>query len=141
MNKNIEVINENLWAVNIQYVKSGYINGLRIIPDTKTGQLNVTDAGIIVIDKASVLYPALKMLFLKIMHKTTDELEEILAKGIHMKTLDKVDDLLINVVGWEIKRRCVKADYLKRLPKPTFKYKFMIWIRKKVKTWLRFGRG
>lgn len=30
MNKNIEVINENLWAVNYNYVKVGYIQELTL---------------------------------------------------------------------------------------------------------------
>lgn len=133
MNKNIEVINEHLWAVNMQYVKAGYIKGLKLLPDKVSEQISLTNVGIIAIDKSSKLYPVLKLLFTKAMTKTADELQAILKMGNGLELLDKADDLIINVVGWEIKRRCVSADYLQSLSQPTFIDKFKIWIRKKVK--------
>ena len=48
MNRNIEVINENLYAVNMQYVKAGYIAEMKIIPNTKGGQINLSNTGKIV---------------------------------------------------------------------------------------------
>jgi hypothetical protein len=132
MNKNIEVINEHLWAVNMQYVKAGYIKGLKLLPDKVSEQISLTNAGIIITDKSSKLYPALKLLFTKAMTKTADELQAILKMGDGLEPLDKADDLMINVVGWEIKRRCVRAEYLQSLSQSTFMDKFKIWIRKKV---------
>lgn len=140
MNKNIEVINEHLWAVNMQYVKAGYIKGLKLLPDKVSEQISLTNAGIIIIDKSSKLYPALKLLFTKAMTKTADELQAILKMGNGLEPLDKADDLMINVVGWEIKRRCVRAEYLQSLSQPTFIDKFKIWIRKKVKLCHPFKR-
>lgn len=53
MNGNIEVINENLWAVNMQYVKEGYIEELQLIPNTQIGQINLSNAGRIILDSGS----------------------------------------------------------------------------------------
>lgn len=64
MNGNIEVINENLWAVNMQYVKEGYIEELQLIPNTQIGQINLSNAGRIILDSGSRAYPALKKMFL-----------------------------------------------------------------------------
>jgi|GEM_PF-986806 len=133
MNKNIEVINEHLWTVNMQYVKAGYIGGMKLLPDAKVEHINLTNAGIIVIDNSSKLYPALKLLFTKAMIKTNDELQAILDSVKNPDLLNALDDLMINVVGWEIKRRCIRADYLQSLPQPTFIDKLKKWIRKKVK--------
>lgn len=137
MNRNIEVINEHLWTVNMQYVKAGYIGGMKLNNTSVSDQIYLTNQGIIVIDKdCCISYPAFKMLFSKVMNKTTEELNELLAKGTRMKTPDKVDELLINVVGWEIKRRCVKGEYDASLTQPTFKDKIKNLIRKKVKIWV-----
>lgn len=59
MNGNIEIINENLWAVNMQYVKEGYIEELQLIPNTQIGQINLSNAGRIILDSGSRAYPAL----------------------------------------------------------------------------------
>ena len=129
MNGNIEVINENLWAVNMQYVKEGYIEELRLIPNTQIGQINLSNAGRIILDSGSRAYPALKKMFLIYMQKPTDELMEIMK----MPKRDSLDGLCENVVGWEIKRRCVMAEYMKSRPKAAFKNKLkQKIIRKKV---------
>lgn len=127
MNGNIEVINENLWAVNMQYVKEGYIEELQLIPNTQIGQINLSNAGIIILDSGSRAYPALKKLFLMFMQKSTDELQEIMK----MNKTDSLDGLCENVVGWEIKRRCVMAEYMKSQPKTALKNKLKQKIKKK----------
>ena len=63
------------------------------------------------------------------MQKSTDELQEIMK----MNKTDSLDGLCENVVGWEIKRRCVMAEYIKSLPKPTFKNKITKWIERRCK--------
>ncbi len=94
MNKNIEVINENLWAVNSAYIRMGHSDE----------QLNFA------LDK---------------MRKVSEP--------------DAYEKMYLNVLEWEIKRRCVKADYLSSQPKPTFKDKIIKWmIRKKVRIWHLF---
>ena len=122
MNRNIEVINENLWAVNMQYLKEGYIEELKLIPDVEIGQINLSNTGKIILDSGARAYPAL-------MQKPTDELMETMK----MPKRDSLDGLCENVIGWELKRRCVKAEYMKNLTQSTFKNKFIKWIRKKVK--------
>ena len=53
MNSNIEVIGENLWAVNFEYVKNDYIQELSFSNMQSTDRLAVlTDDGIIVLNKA-----------------------------------------------------------------------------------------
>lgn len=129
MNRNIEVINENLWAVNMQYLKEGYIEELKLIPDVEIGQINLSNTGKIILDSGARAYPALKKMFLIFMQKPTDELMETMK----MPKRDSLDGLCENVIGWELKRRCVKAEYMKNLTQSTFKNKFIKWIRKKVK--------
>lgn len=133
MNRNIEVINEHLWAVNMQYVKAGYIGGMKLLPDKESDQINLGSSGVIILDKNSKLYPALKEIFPVVMQKSTDELQSLLDSVKNPELLDAFDDLCVNVVGWEIKRRCVMADYLESLPQPTFNDKIKNFLRKKVK--------
>lgn len=139
MNRNIEVINENLWAVNMHYAKAGYIKEIPIKPGTESrnDQIWLSDCGVIILDNNSRAYPVLKKLFLWCMEKSDEELQELLKKS----KSDSLDGLCENVVGWEIKRRCVKAEYLSSQPKPTFKDKIIMWIRKKVKEWRVFKQG
>lgn len=139
MNRNIEVINDYLWSVNLQYIKSGYIEELKLMPgseETTLSHVNLTNRGYIILDKSSKLYPALKRLFPIVMKMPMEELERIASKINNPEKLDALGDLYVNVAGWEIKRRCVLAEYQKNLPKPTFKDKINKF-RKKVKKWLQ----
>lgn len=53
MNSNIEVIGENLWAVNFDYVKIGYIQELSFTNMQSTDRIAcIKDDGIIVLNKA-----------------------------------------------------------------------------------------
>lgn len=52
-------------------------------------------------------------------------------KTIHSKVvLDDYERLYLNVMEWEIKRRCVKQEYLMNHPKPTLKDKIKEFLRK-----------
>lgn len=129
MNGNIEVINENLWAVNMQYVKEGYIEEMKLITTAdkeKADQIYLSNTGRIILDSGAEIYPALKKLFLMFMQKSTDELQEIMK----MNKTDSLDGLCENVVGWEIKRRCVMAEYMKSQPKTALKNKLKQKIKK-----------
>ena len=138
MNQNIEVINDYLWGVNFQYIKSGYIGELKLMPgsDNALSHVNLTDKGCIILDRCSKLYPALKRLFPIVMKMPMEELERIASKINNPEKLDALGDLYVNVAGWEIKRRCALAEYQKSLPKPTFKDRIKN-LRKKVKKWLQ----
>ena len=63
MNKNIEIITPELWATYSEWIKAGYIQELKPIPEKDISQIMLTDKGVLVIDKNSKLYPALKKLF------------------------------------------------------------------------------
>ena len=74
MNRNIEVINENLWAVNQYYVKQGFIQELKILPN-KTPELydiSLTNQGILVLNKAAYSYEVTKLLVIRIMRHTDE---------------------------------------------------------------------
>jgi hypothetical protein len=137
MNSNIDIINDNLWAVNMSYVKQGYIKELQLLPNvSKLGNVEMTTQGIILLDKSSELFPALKFVFLKAMTKTNKELQDILSECPSAEN-DRLCDLLISAVDWEVKRRCVKEEYEKSPPKSTAIDKLK-QVRKKVKKWLQF---
>lgn len=135
MNQNIEVINENLWAVNQEYVKQGYIQELQLIRESPTWQINLSNTGIIILSKEAESYPVFKVFCEKVIRLPTEELKKILNKFQSKEELDNLEIIFENAIGWEIKRRAVKAEYLKNLPKPTLKNKFIIWIREKVIKW------
>lgn len=81
MNSNIEVISENLWAVNFEYVKNGYIKELKFNHNTSIDRLAVlTDDGKMILNKAvdySVYVPFLKAM------TTLDEAELNTMKGFY----------------------------------------------------------
>ena len=131
MNGNIEVVNENLLAVNMQYVKQGYIKELHLISDSTKGnfdQIYLSNTGVIILDSSAKAYTALKKMFLIYMQKSTDELMDIMK----MNKVDELDMLCENVIGWEIKRQCVKAEYIESHSQQTFLDK----VKNKVKKFL-----
>lgn len=142
MNRNIEVINENLWAVNMQYLKEGYIEELKLVPNTEIGQINLSNTGKIILDSGARAYPALKKMFLIYMQKPADELVQIM----NMPKRDSLDGLCENVIGWELKRRITEIEYKTSQPETPFiqkirvilQIKFLRWIRKKVEKWHLF---
>ena len=144
MNKNIEVINENLWVVNSAYIKMGYIHELVPLTEGITSEnpyISLTNDGILILKKESEFYPILKNLMQRIMGHSDEQLTFAVDKMQKVSELDAYETMYLNVLEWEIKRRCVKAEYLSSQPKPTFKDKIIKWIRKKVKKWHLFKQG
>lgn len=132
MNPNIEVIAPNLWAVNFQWVKAGWIKELQFVPDVKCNceYACLKDDGTMVINKDSEIYPILKKFMLKLMQRTDSELG-IIAQNLKNKALlDNYERFYLNVMEWEMKRRCVKQAYLLGDPKPTLKEKIKKFLRK-----------
>lgn len=132
MNPNIEVIAPDLWAVNFQWVKEGWIKELRFVPDAKCNceYACLKDDGTMVINKDSEIYPILKKFMLKLMQRTDSELG-IIAQNLKNKALlDNYERFYLNVMEWEMKRRCVKQAYLLGDPKPTLKEKIKKFLRK-----------
>lgn len=132
MNPNIEVIAPDLWAVNFQWVKEGWIKELRFVPDAKCNceYACLKDDGTMVINKGSDFYPMLKSFMLKIMQRTDSELNDSVQNLNNKAVLDNYERFYLNVMEWEIKRRCVKQAYLLANPKPTLKEKIKKILRK-----------
>lgn len=142
MNKNIEVINENLWAVNSAYIRMGLIQELVPLSEGITSEnpyASLTNDGILILKNESEFYPILKNLMQRIMGHSDEQLKFAEDKMRKVSEQDAYEKMYLNVLEWEIKRRCVKADYLSSQPKPTFKDKIIKWmIRKKVRIWHLF---
>ena len=132
MNPNIEVIAPNLWAVNFQWVKAGWIKELQFVPDAKCNceYACLKDDGTMVINKDSEIYPILKKFMLKLMQRTDSELGNIAQNLKNKALLDNYERFYLNVMEWEMKRRCVKQAYLLDDPKPTLKEKIKKFLRK-----------
>lgn len=133
MNKNIEMITPELFAVHSEWIRAGYIKELKPIPEKDINQIRqimLTNKGILVIDKSSKLYPALKRLFPVVQKMDQGKLEKIIELNQDMEKLSPLDDLWVNVVGWELKRRSVRESYLQNNSKPTLKNKIINFLRK-----------
>lgn len=140
MNKNIEVINENLWAVNQQYVKLGYIKELSTLPgmSPETKPISLTEQGILVLNTVDPVYDITRKLLIRIMQHSDEQLQDAYEKMQKVKEPDAYERMYLNVLGWEIKRRCVKVEYIANLPRPTLKDKIKNIYRKKVNIWHLF---
>jgi hypothetical protein len=135
MNKNIEVINENLWAVNQYYVQAGYIKELETLPGQtpETHGISLSDTGVLILNTADPAHDITRKLLLKIMEHSDEQLKFAYNKMQQVQSPDTYEKMYLNVLEWEIKRRCVKAEFLNSQPKPTFKDKIIIYWRKKVR--------
>lgn len=120
MNRNIEVINENLWAVNQYYVKGGYVKELVTLPGCSPEKEDacLTEDGILILNKASPVYEVCKGLMIRIIPYSDDLLKSIYELGEKIQNPDPYEFMYFHVIGWEIKRREVKADYMKNYTKP-----------------------
>jgi len=83
MNRNIEVINENLWAVNQYYVKGGYVKELVTLPGCSPEKEDacLTEDGILILNKASPVYEVCKGLMIRIIPYSDDLLKSIYELG------------------------------------------------------------
>lgn len=132
MNPNIEVIAPDLWAVNFQWVKEGWIKELRFVHDAKCNceYACLKDDGTIVINKGSEFYPMPKSFLLKIMERTDSELKDSVQNLNNKAVLDNYERFYLNVMELEIKRRCIKQAYLLANSKPTLKEKIKKILQK-----------
>ena len=131
MNPNIEVIIPDLWAVNSEYIKAGWIQELTPVPGLENANeyASLTNDGIMILKKESEFYPILKQLVPKIMQHTDEELQ--LCRNLNNKAvLDNSEKLYLNVMEWEIERRRVRSDYLSRLPRSTLKNRIKKLLQK-----------
>lgn len=89
MNKNIEVINENLWAVNFELVKSGFIKEIRLVDAANAQFACLTNKGRILLDKGHPIYQRHLPLVLEVMNLTDSQMDEPESFYMVMKNLVK----------------------------------------------------
>lgn len=150
MNKNIDVINENLWVVNFEHIKMGYIKGLTLnktddfMTLSNDGKifLNKADKDIkkaIQITSAVMTLPdeklGTKQGFFKYMKNIMPKWEEKEDKWIDLAikyyNLESLEKAYESVSKWEKKRRSLKAEYIRGQKKPTVIDKIKTLIKRK----------
>lgn len=138
MNKNIEVINENLWAVEFEYVSMGYIKELIFSKTKPSDYYCFTKDGKIILNKNQSYYKdMLKMLnvimkfkdeqlgntkgfhfFIRIFVPRADNLtDQAFEKFIQSAQLDQVQKLFNQLSEVEKIRRKIHAEYIKGIKK------------------------
>ncbi|MCD8376153.1 MAG: hypothetical protein LUD69_04360 [Oscillospiraceae bacterium] len=133
MNRNIEVITPELWAVNSQWVRAGYIRELSPVDGVdwnSNTNASLTNNGILILKKESEFYPILKKFMPKIMALPDSELQ---ARWENMKDKPKTDGytrMYYDALRWELKRRRIKRDYLESVPRLTLKDRIKEFLRK-----------
>lgn len=143
MNKNIEVINEYLWAVNQEYVKMGMIQELVTLPgcSPELEDANLTNEGILILNKLSPVYDICKKMMIRIMQHTDEQLNHAYEKMNLIENPDSYESMYRGLIGWELKRRSVRQDFLNSNPEPTIWDKIINYVRKKVKKWHLYRQG
>jgi hypothetical protein len=140
MNTNIEVINENLWAVEFAYVNQGWIKDLSFCQTKPSDYYCFTKDGKIVLNKDQSYYKdMLKILniimkfrdeqlgtdkgfhfFLRIFIPNADNLpDQAFEKFIQAVQLDQLRKLFNQLSEVEKVRRKIHAEYIKGIKKPT----------------------
>lgn len=152
MNSNIEVINENLWAVEFAYVNQGWIKDLSFCQTKPSDYFCFTQDGKIVLNKDQSYYKdILKILniimkfrdeqlgsekgyyfFLRIFIPKADNLtDQAFEKFIQSAQLDQVQKLFNQLSDLEQKRRIIHAEYIKGIKKPSGIDKIKKFFKKK----------
>lgn len=140
MNKNIEVINENLWAVDFEYIKQGWIKGLSFSVPKPSDSACITNDGKLILNKQHALYKDIYKLikiimkfrdeqlgteegyhfFIKIFVPKAEDLnEQAFEKFIQTAQLEQVQELFNALSNLERIRRTIYAEYIKGIKKPT----------------------
>lgn len=137
MNPNIEVINENLWAVNfyhLQYIPELDYEGSLDDLDSKIA--SYTNDGKTVLNKHHEIYPTLKWLVPRLMENNDRELEKKISE-MKSKTRDSYEKLYLFALELETNRRTISKEYVKGQMKPFNINKFSNFERKVKKLWLQ----
>lgn len=79
------------------------------------------------LNTAAPAYEITRKMLLRVMGHTDEQLEYAQQKMQKVEKPDAYVKMYLNVLEWEIKRRCVKAEYIASQPKPTLldKFKFV----------------
>lgn len=152
MNKNIEVINENLWAVDFEYIKQGWIQGLTFIVPKPSDSACFTNDGKLILNKKHDLYKDICKLtkiimkfrdeqlgteegyhfFIKILVPKAEDLnEQAFEKFINSDLLKYTRKLYDQLSDLEIRRRVVHAEYIKNNKKSNGINKFKKMFKRK----------
>ncbi|WP_157453644.1 hypothetical protein [Clostridium sartagoforme] len=140
MNPNISVINENLWAVDFEYIKQGWVKDLSFNNPKPSDYMCFTHDGKIVINKNKPYHEDiikyLKIImrfkeeqlgtvqgfhfFLRIFIPKADNLtDEAFEKFVQSSQLDAVQKQFNDISNIEKNRRIIHAEYIKGIKKPT----------------------
>ncbi len=107
MNKNIEVINEKLWAVRFSYLD--YIQEISIKPDPsiplheELGR--IAPGGLMILNKDHPGFEILKGMFPKLMKKNQKQLDKELMNSLLFKTKTDYEALYYSMLRVEKERR------------------------------------
>lgn len=139
MNKNVQVINENLWVVNFNHVKQDWIKGLSFNIPNSSDYACFTQDGKIVLNKNHPIHKdILKILnvimkledellgneegfrtFIKIFVPTSNNLtDEAFEKFINSTNLNSIRSMFNQFSNLELKRRIIKDKHIKGNKKP-----------------------
>lgn len=139
MNPNIKVINENLWAVDFEYIKQGWIKDLSYVNPKPSDYLCFTREGKIVINNNKQFHEDiikyLKIImnfkeeqlgtvqgfhfFLRVFIPKADTLnDQAFEKFMKVAQLDAVQKQFNDISNIEKNRRKIHAEYIKGIKKP-----------------------
>ncbi|MCD8377362.1 MAG: hypothetical protein LUB59_01085 [Candidatus Gastranaerophilales bacterium] len=118
MNGNIEVINENLWAVNPYHVSAGWIKEVSFPPnqseEPEKATLFTSKTGIFILNTAIPDYKGVRKLVIMIMNYSDDKLKLFMEKLRESEPRAECDDFLLKLMESEQERRR-KQFYVSRL--------------------------
>lgn len=134
MNKNIEVINENLWVVNFDYVKLGYIQGLSFSNENGSDYAIFTQDGKMILNNKQVYYKDILAYMTVIMElpdrqldciqgfycflkkmipKTKNFSDDDMEAFIEKMKLNETKKMFINLSQLKQNRRTIRKEYIK----------------------------
>jgi hypothetical protein len=152
MNPNIKVINENLWAVDFEYIKQGWIKDLSYVNPKPSDYLCFTREGKIVINNNKPYHEDiikyLKIImnikdeqlgtvkgyhfFLRVFILNADKLtDQAFEKFIQASQMEAVQKQFNDISNLEKNRRIIHAEYIKEIKKPTGIDKIKKFIKRK----------
>ncbi|MED3553997.1 hypothetical protein [Cytobacillus praedii] len=107
MNKNIEVINDNLWAVKFSLIP--YIPGIDYKPDTTIPAFmepcRLAEDGLLLLNKEHQNYSLLKDSFQKLAKKNYTWLKKEVKRGSRIRSKNEVQTFYYNMIHIELERR------------------------------------
>lgn len=113
MNRNIEVINQNLWSVDFNIIR--YISELNYLGDFDSAHLKIatyTNDGKIVLNKCHEAFNELKQMLLRFMTNSDQELQSKI-RLLRSKERDPFEEFYMFALDLEAQRRTISKEYAK----------------------------